>query len=116
VGVHGGHMQPVELPPIVAGVADLPYDSAIAAVDDPNDVVHDVRHKQVPLFRVCREADGPNGSTVECLVGYKEFLHELALLRKHLDSVAAAIADVDEPINRDLDAVDRFCELFGRRT
>src|SRR5258708_25791549 len=88
---------------------------AITAVENPHHAVHHVGDIDVFLIRIRRKADGPNRSAA-AIVGYWEFFEELALLRKYLNSVATAVADIDEPIMRNTHAVDRFPELFGERS
>ncbi len=65
--------------------------------------------------RVGGKVDRSYGAAVQCPVCDVEFFYELALLGEDLNAVAPAIADVDETVAREADAVDRISELLGPR-
>jgi len=52
---------------------------------------------------------GPRDGVEGCT---KKLLTKLALLGEYLNSVVATLADIDEPIGRDVDAVERGRELL----
>src|SRR3979490_1436460 len=86
----------------------------ITAIENPYHAVHHVGDVDIFLLRVRRKADGSDRSAA-AIIGHWEFLQKLALLRKYLYSVAAAVTNIDEPIMRDAHAVHRFTKLFGER-
>src|SRR3954470_22154316 len=57
----------------------------------------------------------PNRAVGACVFFDDEFLHESAVFTEHLDAVVDAIADIDEPVARELHAVNRIAELRRRR-
>src|ERR1700680_2266904 len=100
---------------------------------DPDLVVRTVCKQHVLLLSVMRKSEIVNGSAHAkcCAAGtttlgtarrrrgmHEETGYELALLGEHLDSVAATLADIDEPVHCDVDAVERGRELLliRRRT
>ena len=102
-------------PPLWPRPADFAGDGPVVAVHDPDDIVHDVGDEYVFLLSVGREIDGANRTALERVVGDEIFFDELALFREYLDAVAAAIADVDQAIVRNLDAMNGVAEIFRRR-
>src|ERR1700676_1071713 len=94
---------------------------------NPDLVVRAVRDQNVFLLRVMRKGEIVNGSAhAECCAAgtttfwatgrrrrmHEETGHKLALLCEYLNSVAATLADVDEPVLRYVDAVERGRELL----
>jgi len=101
-------------------IADRANRNAILAIDDPDLIVRGVRNENVLLFWRRREGeiqDRSAGAEFQATRAAafraagrrrgmdEKFLHELALFRKNLNSVAAAFADVDQTVVRDVDAV-----------
>src|SRR6266851_4477644 len=100
---------------------------------DPNLVVGTVGKQQVLLLCVMRKSEIVDGSAhakccaawaatlwtaSRCRGVHEETGNEFAFLGKYLNSVAATFADIDEPVIRDVDAVECGCKLLlvGRRT
>src|SRR5712691_5746015 len=100
---------------------------------DPDFVVRAVCKQHILLLRVMRKSEIVDGSAHAkcCAAGaatfwtasrrrgmHEETANELALLGKYLNSVSATLADVDESVLRDVDAVERGRELLliRRRT
>src|SRR5713101_5879773 len=100
---------------------------------DPDFVVRAVCKQHILLLRVMRKSEIVDGSAHAkcCAAGaatfwtagrrrgvHEETGNELALLGKYLNSVSATLADVDESVLRDVDAVERGRELLliRRRT
>src|SRR5713226_1041955 len=100
---------------------------------DPDFVVRAVGKQQILLLRVMRKSEIVDGSAHAkcCAAGaatfwtasrrrgvHEETGYELALLGKYLNSVAATLADVDESVHCDVDAMERGRELLliRRRT
>src|SRR5450759_5141750 len=99
---------------------------------DPYLVIRAVSKQQVLLLRVMRKGEIVNGSAHAkcCAAGAATFgtasrrrgVHEetgnkLTLLGKDLNSVVSTLADIDEPVIRNVDAVERGRKLLliGRR-
>src|SRR6185503_2182960 len=99
------------LPPAVAEAGQL---LQRLPIDDADDVVHAVGHVDVLLLRVLRERDVPYRARALRVLREEAFLHELALGREHLQAIADAVADVDEPIDGDIRAVHGVVELLRR--
>src|ERR1700722_6207229 len=111
----------MELSGHAAVISDGTNCSALFAIDDPNLIVRGVRDKNILLLRSRRESE-----IEDCSAGTKfeaagpptfraagrrrgmneEFRHEFALLRKYLNSVASALADIDQSFLRNVDAVE----------
>src|ERR1700681_647754 len=100
---------------------------------DPDLVVRAICKQNVLLLRVMGKSEVVDGSAHAkcCAAGtttlgtarrrrgmHEETGYELALLGEHLDAVAATLADIDEPVHCDVDAVERGRELLliRRRT
>ena len=74
-----------------------------------------VRHEDEALLGVARERDVPGRARGQRVLGEERLLHELAVRLEHLQAVVGAVADIDEPVVRTLDAVHRVAELLRRR-
>src|ERR1700674_4247649 len=100
---------------------------------DPNLVVRAVSDQHVLLLRVMRKSEVVDGSAHAkcCAAGtttlrtarrrrrvHEETTYELTLFVKYLNSVVTTLADIHEPVRRDVDAVQRGRELLliRRRT
>src|SRR6267143_5409191 len=100
---------------------------------DPDLVVRAVCYQHVLLLRVMRKSEIVDGSAhAKCRAAgtttlwtagrrrgmHEETANELALLGEYLNSVVATLADIDESVCRDVDAVKRGRELLliRRRT
>ena len=62
-----------------------------------------------------RERDVPRRSRAERLLVEERLLDERAVRLEHLDAIVDAIADVQQPIDREIGAVHRIAELLRRR-
>src|ERR1700674_3630274 len=93
--ISGGDMQPEQWPAGAAQVADPASHGAIAPVQNPDHVVHDVRNEDVALLAIRRKAHGANRAALERVVGDEKFLYELALFGEDLNAVAPAVDDVN---------------------
>src|SRR3981189_1267086 len=100
---------------------------------DPDLVVRAVCYQQILLLRVMRKSEIVDGSAHtkcraagtttlwtarRCRGMHEETAYEFSFLGKYLNSVAATLADIDESIGRDVDAMKRGRELLliRRRT
>src|SRR6266849_4412474 len=123
----------MELPRHTAVVADRARQRTLLAVMDPDFVVRAVCKQHILLLRVMRKSEIVDGSAHAkcCAAGaatfwtasrrrgvHEETGYELPLLGKYLNSVSATLANVDESVQRDVDAVERGSELLliRRRT
>src|SRR4029077_898764 len=100
---------------------------------DPDLVVRPIRDQEVLLLRVMREGEIVNGSAHAkgcaawaATLGparrsrgmHEETGNKFSLLRKHLNPVAASLANIDESVVGDVNAVEGGSKLFlvRRRT
>src|SRR5262249_36439687 len=67
--------------------------------------------EQEGLFAIDPEVEVPDRTRGPGVLLVGELLHEAAVLAEHLNAVVGAVADVDEAIPRDLDAMNRVAEL-----
>src|SRR5882672_10623636 len=114
LGVHGDRIDPMELSRITAVASKGARQSAVVTIEDPDHIVCAVRNQDVLLLRVRREGQivdrstrgigrAPDAPAVRT-AGLRrwmnpELFYKFALFREDLDSVAAALADVDESIS-----------------
>src|SRR5215207_2070234 len=106
-------VHPVELAGVPAVPAKARKNRARVAELNPDDVVLAVGAEQVRLPLVRREVQIPLGAVSARLRTDEELLDERPALREDLAAVVDAVADVDEPVIRDDDAVDGIAELTG---
>src|SRR5688572_24776698 len=105
-------MHPMKLSGVPTIMAERTCGGPVVAIDNPDDVVPPVSDEQVSLLGIAGHADGPGRAVPQCLRADKEFLNEFAVFGKNLDPVRGSIADIDESIGRQPDAVNRTEELF----
>ena len=67
------------------------------------------------LLGILGERDVPDRAGAQRVLGVERLLHERAVRLEHLHAVVRAVAHVDQPVVRALDAVHRIAELRGRR-
>src|SRR2546421_10711055 len=87
-------------------------------------IAHEREHLVVPtigeieesLLRVAREGEIADRSVRRGVRLDDELLHERAVAVEYLDAVVEPVADVDEPVPRQPDAVHGVAELLRRRT
>jgi hypothetical protein len=103
-------MHVMELPCIAARVAYRADGGAIASKQNPDDVVLPIGDQQVFLGGIVREGDIVVGTHANGIWVHEEFLHELAVLGKNLDSVVGSIAHVNEAVMRNMDAMNGIPE------
>src|SRR5688572_30800675 len=108
-------MDAVKLPGLAAAVAERRQHFQGVAAQNADFLVHAVYLVDVRLLRIVRERHVPHRSRANGLRLEERFLHERAVGPEHLHAIVDAIADVDELILRDDDAVDRPELLRGRR-
>src|SRR5579859_56486 len=123
----------MELPGIMAGTAERPYELSVFAIEDPHRVVGAVRNQNIFLpgiggkrevvNRAARRIGHAPDSAAVRAAGLRrgmnpELLHKFTLLGEDLNPVAAAFADVDESVARGMRTMQRRCELLliRRRT
>ena len=102
----------MELSGIAAVVPRLSQNDSIVSPDGPNDVVFTVGYQQKRLALVGRKRELPCRTHPQCFRAQSELLNEFPLLAEHLDAVVNAIADIDKPISRNVDAVYRIAKLL----
>ena len=72
---------------------------------------------QIFLLRVLRERDIPHGTGSARVLVDERLFHERAVRLEHLNAIVDAVAYVEQPIDRELRAVNRVAELLrGRRS
>ena len=116
----------MELSRVAAVAAERSGERAVAAVVDPHHVVRAVGDEHVPLLRIAGEREmihsaarrrrrAPDAAAVRParLRGrmHEPLPDELPLLGEHLHAIAAALAHIDETVAREMNAVQRRCEL-----
>src|SRR5450631_1393242 len=107
---HG--VNPVELSGIAAVPPEAADDGAVIAADDADLVVLAIGAEQIALLRIRPDRDIPNRAIAERGLLEEPFLDEGAVLPEYLDTVIDAIADIDEPVIGDLDAMYGIGELL----
>src|SRR5262245_44808064 len=115
-----------ELPRVAAAASDGPDLGQRIALEDVHLLVVTVGDQQESLLRVARKRQIPRRAVrrddaelsgdgrTERVLGHDRFLHERAVLLEDLYAIAAAIADVDVAVARDLDA-GHITKRFRRR-
>src|ERR1700677_1624760 len=103
----------MELPGIAAVVPRVALNGPVLSPNGPNDVVFAVGYQQKLLALVGRKRKLPSRTHAQCFRAQSELLNELPLLGEHLDAVVDAIADIDKPISRNMDAVYRIAKLLS---
>ena len=104
-----------ELAGLTAAIAEPGENLERLAVHHVHALVLAVGEVEILLLRVARERDVPHRTVAAGFLGHAHFLHELAVLLEHLDTVVRTVADVHEPVARGLRAVHRVPELLGQR-
>src|SRR5215510_8982107 len=124
IGRDAAHCE--ELPGVAATVSEGPDLSERVALEDVHLLVVTVGDEQVSLRAVARQRHIPRRAVrrddaelsgdgrAERILGHDRFLHEGAVLLEDLYAIAAAIADVDVAVARDLDA-GHVAKRFRRR-
>src|ERR1700734_1015754 len=102
----------MKLPGIAAVVPCLALNDSVVSTDGPNDVVFTVGYQQKRLALVGRKRELPGRTHTQCFRAQNELLNESPLLSEYLDAVVDAIADIDKPISRNMDAVYRTAKLL----
>src|SRR5215472_4610451 len=115
MGVRRRDVQRVELAGQMTGMSKPAGHGPVVPIQNPYDAVHHIRDVKVLLLRVRREIYRSRG-IVAAVVGHKKFLQIFPLLCKHLNSVAAPVAHVDEPVVRNVHAVNWLAKLFRGRS
>src|SRR3954447_15925026 len=98
-----------------AGVTRRGDDGAAVAGEREDLVVAPVGEIQVPLLRIAREGDVPHRSVAGGARLDRELLHEGAVPLEPLHAIVEPVADVDEPVLGEPDAMDWITELLRRR-
>ena len=96
----------MELPCSATRVTDCTHKRAIAAEQNPDHVVLPVGNQQVFLGCVMREGNIVIGSHANCLRVHEKFLYEFPFLCKHLNPVVGAIANIHQPVLRNMHAMN----------
>src|SRR4029077_4709434 len=105
-------VHPVEFAGAAAGPAAGADNGAIVAADDVQNVVGAIDHDEVVLFLVARrERDAPGRAGAARLGVEHELPHEAAVLAEDLDAIVGAVADIDEAVLAQRDAMHRIGEL-----
>src|SRR2546427_141700 len=86
----------VELAGLPATIAEAGELLQRLPIDDADDVVHAVGHVDVLLLRIFGERDVPHCAGALRVLREEPFLHELALGREDLQTIADPVADIDE--------------------
>jgi len=105
-------VKPMKLPGIAAVVPRLALNGPVVSPNGPNDIVFTVGYQQKLLALVGRKRELPYRTDPQRFRAQSELLNELPLLGEHLDAVVDAIADIDKPISRNVDAVYRIAKLL----
>src|SRR5712692_1900944 len=115
LGIGRDAVHSVELAGLTSAVAERGHLLERLAHDDAHPVVLTVGHEDETLLRVPRERDVPGRARAQRVPGKERFLHAGAARAEYLQAIIGAIAHVDQPIIRTLDAVHRVAELLRRR-
>src|SRR5712691_1857649 len=114
----------IEESDLPASMADLTGLFAGVSAEDMNHSVFAIGDVQIRLLWIVREHGGPYGAVLASRLRVKNKLFdEFARFRKNLDPIRAAVADINQPVFRDVDTDDDACtygvsqraELFGGR-
>ena len=105
-------VKPMKLPGIAAVVSRLALNGPVFSPNGPNDIVFTVGYQQKLLALVGRKRELPYRTDPQRFRAQSELLNEFPLLGEHLDAVVDAIADIDKPISRNVDAVYRIAKLL----
>jgi len=114
LGVGHDLMHPVKLAGVAAVVPGLADYGAVIAPQSPDDVVLAVRDKKKLLILVRGKRELPDRPYAQRLWPHEKLLHKLALLGEDLNTVIHAVANVNKPISRDMDAMNGIAELLVR--
>src|SRR5258708_10597914 len=104
-----------ELARLAARPPEVREDGVGGAVDDAHLAVHAVGHVDEALRAVRREHQVVHRAVAARALLENVLRHEAAVLAEHLHPVVAAVADVEQPLTREPDAVHRVRELPHRR-
>src|SRR6266853_6653163 len=96
----------VELARVAASMARRALNGTVAPEQRPDHVIFAVGHEQIFLGGIMREGEIVGGSIPQCLRTQNEFLYELALFREHLNSIVHAIANINQPVLRNVDGME----------
>src|SRR5271170_2274349 len=102
----------MELTCIAAVVPGLTLNGPVVSPNSPDKIVFTVSYQQKLLAFVSRKRELPYRTDPQCFRAQSELLNEFPLLSEHLDAVVDAIADIDKPISRNVDAVYRIAKLL----
>src|SRR5712691_6497043 len=114
-GVHGEVVHPVERTRLAPVPPKLCEDFAALAQERPHVVVLTVGVVEPGLGRVVRDVHVPHRAAAARRGRDDELLDEGAVLLEDLDAVVAPVADVEEPVPGEPDAVDRVAEGLHAR-
>src|SRR5258706_894408 len=113
LGIELAVMHPVELAGGPARPAIGADHDAILAAHRLDDIVGAVGHDEIILVLVeRREGDAPGRAGALRLRIEDELLHIGAVLLEHMDAIVGAVADIDQPVIGDDDAMDGIAELL----
>ena len=91
------------------------HGAVLAAVQHPDFVVFAVGAQQIALPGIGPDRQVPHRAVAERVLLVEPFLDEAAVLAEHLDAVVDAVADIDQPVIGDLDAMHGIAELLRHR-
>ena len=108
-------MNPVELPGVAAVVPKAADHAAVVALDDADLVVLAIGAQQVTLFRIRPDRDIPHRAAAERGLLEEPLFDERAVLLEDLDAVVHAVADINQAVIGELDAMHGISELLRNR-
>src|SRR5215510_14273195 len=112
--VDADEVQIIELAELVADAADAVHDLAAHAIDHMKLAVRVIHDQEIGLRRVGPFDDRADRARIAVLE-HEGLAHEGAVLAEELHAIVLAVADHDQPINGDGDAVHRVGELLRWR-
>src|SRR5262245_46935163 len=112
--VDADEVQIIELAELVADAADAVHDLAAHAIDHMKLAVRVIHDQEIGLRRVGPFDDRADRALIAVLE-HEGLAHEGAVLAEELHAIVLAVADHDQPINGDGDAVHRVGELLRWR-
>src|ERR1700730_11046003 len=89
--------------------------AAVAPLQHTDFVILAVGARQVALLRIGPDRDVPHRAVAERILLKEPLLDEAAVLFEHLYPVIDAVADIDQPVIGDLDAMHGVGELLRHR-
>ncbi len=105
-------MYRVKLSYVATVVSKHAHNCSVAPSERSDDVISVVGDQDIFLSRIMRKDNVTDGSGLQSFRMHEEFLQEFALLGKYLNSIIAAIANINQPLDRDVRTMDRGPELL----